>query len=337
MNDNIQLNDSQEYRTNKTKSFILSAIVYSCLLAGLYFLKIAYEPIVETEGMGVDLNYGVDLVGSGDIQTLNKANPSKIKEEMMPDKGADKPEVVKAKPIPVPPVKAAAPKPVKNDIITADEDTKVTATKNDTKIKPKVITPVEKVKTKVETKPVPAAKPTPPAPPAPPARSVETASTMKKNPNGAKGSNGSIGTTAGVGGNSYGDGKKGEDGDQGKPEGTLEGKSLYGTKGKGGPGAGGDGNSKSASSVSISGWKNKGPLNIPKDESSETGRIKFKVVIDETGDVVGISVIESSLSPSITNYYRDQIKKKLKANLIPEGTPTGNSNGIITINITRGA
>jgi periplasmic protein TonB len=336
MNDDIQLIDSQEYRTNKTKSLVLSALVYACLLAGLYFLKIAYEPIAAVdEGMGVDLNYGVDLVGSGDIQTMNKANPSKIKEEMMPVKGADKPEVVKAKPIPVPPVKTPPAKPVKTNVIASEEDTKVKAPKVDVKTKPKVTTP--EVKPKVETKPVPEAKPTPPAPPAPPARSVEAASTMKKNPNGSKGSNGSTGTTAGVGGNNNGDGKKGEVGDQGKPEGTLDGGSLYGNKGKGGPGGGGDGNSKSASSVSISGWKNKGPLNIPKDESSETGRIKFKVVIDETGDVVGISVLESSLSPSITNYYKEQIKKKLKANLIPEGTPTGNSNGTITINITRGA
>jgi periplasmic protein TonB len=336
MNENSQVFDSQEYKTNKTKSFILSAIVYSCLLAGLYFLKIAYEPINEEIGMGVDLNYGVDLVGSGDIQTMNKANDSKIKEEMKPDKGAEKPVEAKPKPIPVPAVKASAPKPVKTNVITADEDTKVTAPKSEVKTKPSVITPEVKVKTKVEAKPVPAAKPTPPAPPAPPARTVETASTMKKNPNGAKGSNGTNGTTAGVGGNNNGDGKPGEVGDKGDPRGTLDGKSLYGNPGKGGNGGGGDGG-KSSSAVSISGWKNKGPLNIPKDNSNETGRIKFKVVIDDFGDIQRIDVIETSVSPSITAYYRNQIMSKLKANLIPDGTPPPKSTGTITINITRGA
>jgi periplasmic protein TonB len=335
MNEDIQLIDNEAYKTNKTKAFLVSSVVYVLLLAGLYFLKIAYEPIIEDMGMGVDLNYGIDLVGSGDIQTLNKANDSKIKEEMKPDKGAEKPEVIKPKPIPVPPVKAAAPKPVKTNVITADEDSKVTAVKTETKTKPKSVTPVETTKPKVETKPVPVTKPSPPAPPAPPARTVESASTMKKNPNGAKGSNGTSGNTAGVGGNNNGDGKPGEVGDKGDPRGTLDGKSLYGNPGKGGNGGGGEGG-KSGSTVSISGWKNKGPLNIPKDNSNETGKIKFRVTIDDFGDVQRIDVIETSVSPSITAYYRSQIMSKLKANLIPEGTPPPKSTGTITINITRG-
>ena len=330
MNEQVEFFESVDYKTNKTKAFVTSAVIYACLLAGLYFLKIAYEPVIEMEALGVDLNYGIDLVGSGDIQTLNKANDSKIKEEMMPDKGADKPEVVKAKPIPQP-VKAAAPKPIKSNVLTADEDTKVTASENKTKTKPSPPAPVEKAK--VEAKPAPVAKPSPPAPPA---RTVETASTMKKNPNGSAGSNGSVGTKAGVGGNNNGDGKPGEVGDKGDPRGTLDGKSLYGNPGKGGPGSGGEGG-KSGSTVSISGWKNKGPLNIPKDNSNETGRIKFKVVIDDYGDVQRIDVIETSVSPSITNYYKNQIMSKLKANLIPEGTPPPKSTGTITINITRGA
>jgi periplasmic protein TonB len=320
----IQLNtfsEQEDYKTNKLKSLGVSTIVYAGILLTLYLLKISYEPKEEIDILGVDLNYGVDLVGSGDLQTLNKANPSPVKEEMMPDKGVEKP--VSAKPTPAPAPKEIA-KPAKANVITADEDTKVTASKSDNKTKTNP-TPVSETKPKVVSPPAP--KPVE-SKPAPPARNVESGSIMKKNPNGSAGSNGTVGNKAGIGGNNNGDGKKGEVGDKGDPRGTLDGKSLYGNPGKGGGASG--------TSVSISGWKNKGPLNIPKDGTNEAGIIKFRVTIDDFGDVQRIDVIESSLSPSVTNYYKSQITKRLKSNLIPEGTPPPMSKGTITINITRG-
>ena len=69
-------NDSEKIN-HKPKAWVISISIYIALLAALYFIKIVYEPIVELEALGVDLNYGVDLIGSGDIQTLNKANASK--------------------------------------------------------------------------------------------------------------------------------------------------------------------------------------------------------------------------------------------------------------------
>jgi hypothetical protein len=270
--------------------------------------------------MGVDLNYGVDLVGSGDIQTTNKANPSKNNYDVKPaENKVITPTKVVATKSGAPAVKTP-PSPSK--ILTADEDSKVTIKKPSETTKPSAKPSLETSKT---TTTKTATNSTPPQP----QRTVDNGSLFKKPSSGTSGSNGTTGTSSGVGGNNNGDGKPGEVGDKGDPRGTLDGKSLYGNPGKGG--------GSSGASVSISGWKNKGPLNIPKDNSSETGRIRFKVVIDETGEVIAISVQESSLSPSITNYYKEQIKRKLKANLIPEGNPNGNSNGTITINITRGA
>jgi periplasmic protein TonB len=321
MDNNINFDQSVDYNTNKTKALIISSFFYALFLAGLYLLKITYEPIDEIDALGVDLNYGVDLVGSGNLQTLNKANASPDPEEKAPDKGADKPEAAKPKPIPA--EKPVAAKPVKSNVITADEDTKVTAKKvEDAPKKPSVSPVVAPKPAKVE------AKPSPPAPPAPPARTVDPGSTMKKKSTGVAGSNGTVGTAGGIGGNNNGDGKPGEVGDKGDPRGTLDGKSLYGNPGKGGG---------SGASVSISGWKNRGPLSIPKDNTSETGKIKFAVSIDENGEVRKIDVIETNLSPSVTAYYKAQVKQKLAANLIPIGTPQKVSTGTITINITRGA
>lgn len=313
------LNDieSDKYQA---KAAGISVVLYSLILLSLYLIKIAYEPLEEPIAMGVDLNYGVDLVGSGDIQTTNKANPSKNNYDVKPaeNKVITPTKVVATKPV-APAVKTP-PSPSK--ILTADEDSKVTIKKPSETTKPSAKPSLETSKT---TTTKTATNSTPPQP----QRTVDNGSLFKKPSSGTSGSNGTTGTSSGVGGNNNGDGKPGEVGDKGDPRGTLDGKSLYGNPGKGG--------GSSGASVSISGWKNKGPLNIPKDNSSETGRIRFKVVIDETGEVIAISVQESSLSPSITNYYKEQIKRKLKANLIPEGNPNGNSNGTITINITRGA
>ncbi len=271
--------------------------------------------------MGVDLNYGLDLVGSGNIQTTNKANNSKNNYDVKPEESESNPKPTPVKSSPPKPVAAAVKTPpAPSNVLTSDEDSKVIVKKPTETTKP-VSKPNTEVKatTKTTTAPVVA--------PSTPQRSVDNGSLFKK-PAGSSGSNGTTGTRSGVGGNNNGDGNPGEVGDKGDPRGTLDGKSLYGNPGKGGG---------SGASVSISGWKNRGPLNITKDKSSETGRIVFKVVIDETGDIISISVSETSVSPSVTNYYKNQVTQKLKSNLIPVGTPNSRSPGTITINITRGA
>lgn len=311
-----------ENKDHQAKALGISIFLYGLILASLYLIKIVYEPIAEPIAMGVDLNYGVDLVGSGDIQTTNKANPSKNNYDVKPaeNKVVSKPSP--PKPIEPTPIKVkAAPAPSK--ILTAEEDSKVTVKKPSDNIKPSPKPSLENSTNTTKAKPV-ASEPAKPQP----QRTVDNGSLFKKPSSGA-GSNGTTGTKSGVGGNNNGDGKPGEVGDKGDPRGTLDGKSLYGNPGKGG--------GSSGASVSISGWKNKGPLQIPKDNSSETGRIRFKVIVDESGDVISVSVLETSVSPSVTNYYKNQITQKLKSNLIPEGTPPARSPGTITINITRGA
>lgn len=317
-----------ENKNIQTRAWTYSIVIYAALLLTLYFIKIVYEPPREDIGFGVDLNYGVDLVGSGDIQTMNKANDSKNAYDVKPEAGAK----ANVKPVPAP----SKPKPETQKTVTKAAPAKVLTSNEDTKVTVKE--PVEKTKPAAK----PAAETSKPAPekttPAPvqPQRTVDNSSIMKKSSGsgGATGSNGTTGTRDGVGGNNNGDGKPGEVGDKGDPRGTPDGKSLYGNPGKGGPGPGGSGGS--GTSVSISGWRNKGNLNINKDNSSETGTIVFDVVINDFGDVINIKNRPTSLSPSVVSYYREQIRSKLKSTLQAEGTPPSRSSGTITIRITRG-
>ena len=316
------------YVTNRTiqvRAWIYSVVLYAALLLMLYFIKIVYNPPREDEGLGVDLNYGVDLVGAGELQTMNKANASKNAYDVKPEAGAR--AQVKPTPVPArPETQKAVSKAAPARILTATEDTKVTVKEPAEKSKPVARPAAETAK----------AVPEKVAPAAPPQRTVDNSSIMKKSSGagGTTGSNGTTGAREGVGGNNNGDGKAGEVGDKGDPRGTPDGKSLYGNPGKGGPGSGGSGGS--GTSVSISGWKNKGNLNINKDNSSETGTIVFDVVINDFGDVISIKNRATPLSPSVVNYYRDQIRTKLKSTLQAEGTPPSRSSGTITIRITRG-
>ncbi len=311
-----------EDKNIQTKSWAYSTLVYAGLLLTLYFIKIAYEPPKEEVAFGVDLNYGVDLIGSGNIQTTNKANDSKNNYDVKPEAGPkanvkETPIVNKPKPEPQKTVTKTTPAKV----LTANEDTKVTIKK-----------PAENAKPTVKETPAtnPAPKTTSNPTPASPPRTVDNSSIMKKSSGsgGTSGSNGTTGNRDGVGGNNNGDGKPGEVGDKGDPRGTLDGKSLYGNPGSGG--------GKSGTSVSISGWKNRGNLNISKDNSSETGTIVYEVVINDFGDVINIKNRPTSLSPSVVSYYREQIRSKLKSTLQAEGTPPSRSSGTITIRITRG-
>jgi protein TonB len=304
----------------QTKAWTYSVVLYAGLLLALYFIKIVYEPPQEEVAFGVDLNYGVDLVGSGDIQTLNKANPSKNAYDVKPEAGPktiEKPTPAPSRPKPQPVVKSAPAK-----VLTSNEDTKVTV-----KEPVKTSKPAESKAT--EAKPTETKAPVK-APVEAPARTVDNSSIMKKSSGsgGSSGSNGTVGTRDGVGGNNNGDGKAGEVGDKGDPRGTPDGKSLYGNPGKGG--------GSSGTSVNISGWKNRGNLNINKDNSNETGTIVYEVVINDFGDVISIKNRATNLSPSVVSYYREQIRSKLKATLQAEGTPPSRSTGTITIRISRG-
>lgn len=317
-----------ENKNIQTRAWTYSIVIYAALLLTLYFIKIVYEPPQEDIGFGVDLNYGVDLVGSGDLQTMNKANDSKNAYDVKPEAGAK----ANVKPVPTP----SKPKPETRKTVTKAAPAKVLTSNEDTKVTVKE--PVEKTKPvekpAAETSKAVPEKTTPAS--TQPQRTVDNSSIMKKSSGsgGANGSNGTTGTRDGVGGNNNGDGKPGEVGDKGDPRGTPDGKSLYGNPGKGGPGPGGAGGS--GTSVSISGWKNRGNLNINKDNSSETGTIVFDVVINDFGDVINIKNRPTSLSPSVVSYYREQIRSKLKSTLQAEGTPPSRSSGTITIRITRG-
>lgn len=299
---------------HKIKALSISVVAYVVLLLLLLFATISYTPEPEFLTMGVDLNYGVDLKGYGKNQTLNKANDSPVTEEMAPSgEENNKPQNNPPAPTPVKPqpkaVTPVAKKEVARKIITSDIE------------KTTVRTPRETSTSKRAAPSEPVAKPAVSTPAPVPDRSVDQSSIFKKR-GSASNSNGTVGTKSGIGGNNNGDGSPGDVGDQGSPQGTLDGKSLYGKPGNGGTSGG--------ASVSISGWQKKN-FTLPKDKTNETGRIIFQVTVNDLGTLTQIRATSSTVSPSVTKFYEDYLKRNLSSFLIPQGTPPPNSSGQITI------
>lgn len=295
---------------HRVKALTFSVVAYIIFVLTLIFMTISYTPEEDFMAMGVDLNYGVDLVGYGNNQTLNKANNSPVTEEMAPSGKVEETPKKEAKPEPQPKSKTT-PAPATKSVVkkTATAKKVLTSEIDNTPIRSS-----EKSSNSANSSPPAAAKP------AAPAREVDAGSIFKKR-GSASNSNGTVGTKEGIGGNNNGDGKPGDVGDQGSSEGTLDGKSLYGKPGSGGSGG---------ASVSISGWRKKS-INLPKDKSAETGRIVFEVTVNDLGTLTKIRATSSTVSPSVVKFYEDYLKRNLSSFLIPQGTPPPNSSGQITI------
>ena len=47
----------------------------------------------------------------------------------------------------------------------------------------------------------------------------------------------------------------------------------------------------------------------PKDNSSESGKIVFELIVDYYGDIIGLKTLETTLSPKVEKIYREEILK----------------------------
>jgi periplasmic protein TonB len=318
---NLGSNTLEEDNSHRLPSFLIALLLYAAFIGLLFLWKIEFK--VPEQPQGIEVNFGTDLLGSGDIQTYNKASASKNnydvkapgKEIDVAKKAVEKP--VEAKPTPTPP--APKVKAVEEKILTTKSDeSKITAKEKTEPVKmpKKVVTTPTPVPAKVPANTPVVSKPATPAP------VVDNGSVMGKGRGAGGGVNGTVGTRPGEGGNSNGTGAPGTVGDQGDPRGKIDGGSMMGKPGTGGG---------SAQAISgFQGWR-KGKLNLPKDNTDETGKIVFQVKVDDQGEVISISVLERTVSPSVVDFYKRQVQSQMTRILNPDGNPPSVSTGTITI------
>ncbi len=235
---------------NRRKAFFISVGVHAAVLAILVFLVVFRppDPPLTMTMYGVEVDFGVDDVGSGEVRSLAPANTNPPN----PDARAGAPE--ESEPKPREESQPSPPEPVKEEppLTANDEESPV-----EMKEPPKIERPVLK---KTE--------------PAPPVTSPQPAEEKKAEPekpsvnpnalftkkNGAGGLN--DGTSDKVAGNNNGD-DAGKVGDKGDPRGIMGAKNYSGTPGTGG------GNGPA---YSIRGWR-PSYIQREKDTYDEIGKI----------------------------------------------------------------
>ena len=278
---------------HRREALAITAAVLLLLALLCFFIKFTgpNPPLTALGGDGVELNYGLDAAGGGDVQTLATANASLHKEDSRPPattRPAPQPTRPRAEPTP-PPQPQAQPK-----VITSEaEDAGATAPPAD----------------KPTAKPVEPAReaPTPPKPREQP----RTLYVPKGSASGTPGGTGVSGTSGAPTGNSNGD-HPGTVGDQGDPRGSLNARALYGEPGSGGsgtrPGSGG------GSGLEMSGWDFGSVPDIAKLDDNP-GVARFRIVINNEGDVVSVTKVSGSISPEQAQAVRNALLKATFRNI----------------------
>lgn len=302
-------------RENRQKAFVVTLVFHVLLLLLFFFLKAWQATDAHLEDAGIELNFGLDNVGSGDIQTRNQPSP-------LPNREESQPPAEKKQPEPAEPLERTPPRaePVRTKAPRAEEEPDLTS-KVESPVKV-AESPVKKVETAPKPLPKPevAAKPveTPPSPP----RQPDAKAMYKRNPGSTGGSgsgNGTVGTNPNPGGNNNGD-DKGAVGDKGNPQGTLDAKALYGKPGSGGGGG---------SSLSLTGWTwTSRP--VVNDQSSETGRIVIQIKVDDQGDLISVKILEKTVSQSVAELYKRAVERLSFVPTNASGVRPAQSTGTIT-------
>lgn len=302
---------SAEDRERIALSWAISFATTILLLVVFFFIKLTHSmPKAVPMELFVEVNYGTDPIGSGDIQTYNKPSTSKVAENMKrDDEVKEKKSVATPKPTPVPPTPRPEPaKPtnrVTEKVITSKTESPVEEPeKNDSK----------KVTATPATSTAPVSKPTP-------AKPINNDALFKKSSGSSSaGSNGTNGTKSGVGGNNNGDDASGV-GDKGVKEGSLYSKTY-------GPGGGGGGTNVG---LNLAGWGWSRPP-VVNDNSDATGTITFRITVGTNGRVKNVILVSSNVDPVVTNKYKDAVRNVTfvqKAGNVPD-----ESIGTITFKIS---
>lgn len=275
-----------EDRERIVLAWVISFATTLMLLVVFFFIKLNHSmPKVTPMELFVEVNYGTDPIGSGDLQTYNKPSTSKVAENMKRDEEVkERKSVVTPKSTPVPPT----PRTEASKTVTKAPE-KVITSKTESPVEELERNETKKVTSTPTSNSAPVAKPTP-------AKPINNDALFKKSSGSNSGSNGTNGTRSGVGGNNNGDDASGV-GDKGIKEGSLYSKTYSGSGGGGGTNVG----------LNLAGWGWSRPP-VVNDNSDATGSITFKIIVGTNGRVKNVILVSSNVDPVVTNKYKEAVR-----------------------------
>lgn len=315
----------QEESKNRQRALIITILINAIMFYLFWYITVWTGEENKKEelagGGGFVLNFGTDKSGSGNVYTRNKASDLKEANESKAAPEEKKVERVIAKPAVV------APELEKiNKVVKSPKEAPLVSSKISSPVKVK-----ESLNTKADKK-VLSAKPAEVKPTPTPAKPVEKInnSALLPTKKGSSASNGTTGSDSKAGGAS--DGNTSGKGNQGQPNGQLVQGGEYSKKPLGDGGGGTGGNAGSGSSLSLTGWTWFSKP-VVDDDSNDTGIIRFKIKVDSDGDVVDISVLESTVSPTVMQKYKKTVQRT-KFRPTSDGDKPEYSSGTVTFKLS---
>lgn len=285
------MDEKEVDKRNKKAGLMVSVGIHVLLLLAFLFILAWREPDPPLPEYGIELNFGMTEVGTGEVQPEQPPNLAESEEEAVPEEVPE--ETIEQ------PIEEVEPEvePVEESVEEQVETTTNTQESPAVVAEEKAEKPVEEVKVEEEKKKEPV-------------KPVET----KQPESPSTGANGTDGESEEAEKANQGDDED-EAGDKGDEEGKLDARALYGQSGGGaGP------------ALSIVGWI-WDEVPSQKDESSENGTIVFKFTIDQDGYVIKVQTVESSVSPGVTKFYEAQLRQttfsKTGTGIVSSATTTG--------------
>jgi len=272
------LEKEKKYRRIGFWTAILTQVV---MLILFYFLIAWKEPFPPIPSYGIELSFGLDQSGQGEVAPATPEPQEVTEESETQEEPTEDPEEV---------VETA--EPAAEEVIEESEISEEPVTETPS---PDVVERVEEPKPKPE--PVKTAEP--------------TKEIKKEEPKPAN-------TQTKSETPSPSQGNTNEPGDEGKKEGKLDDRALYGSQGGGENGA----------SLQMAGWVWDAKPN-PQDKSDETGKIVYKIKIDDEGYIIDIELQSSTVTPAIERLYRQSVER-LSFSKTSDYKPAPTSSGTIT-------
>lgn len=284
------MNPDPEVKSRRI-ALITSIGVHVVILLLLLFIVAWRAPNPPLPEFGIELNFGMDAQGSGNIQpqTPVSAAEEPVEEEQIPEA------------LPVPEQEEVAEEVVEQptEQVVQSVEPEVTS-----KTESPVVVEEKKETKKVETpKETPAEKKAEPKPEVKPEVKEVPKAVYKPKTETTEGKESEKPGTSG----SHGDDVN-KAGDKGDPAGTLDAKALYGKQGGGGGG------------VSMSGFGTFGypDINTPQLPNESNGIYEFRVHVDEQGYVTRVETVQRGLSIEAERRLKATIQR---LQFIPKGNP----------------
>ncbi|MDW7691881.1 hypothetical protein R9C00_15940 [Flammeovirgaceae bacterium SG7u.111] len=291
----------KDEKRNKTIA-VVATVLFNGILAALLIMAIAWRPPdPPIPQFGIEVNFGMDDSGSGDMQSRAPANENKSLDEARQEEPTPKP----VQPVQTAPPEQAETEEVVDQVVAAAEESEESVE----------AVPEEKVKPKVEEKVTPTPKDDP-------VKQVEPEE--KKKEEKPQVNNDALlggGTSAENKGNSNGNSES--IGDMGDEQGNVNAEALIGSNtGKGG------------SSLDMPGWSWDEPPSAD-DQSNITGKIIFEVKIDDAGEVISVerkfsTIADRTVIASYKQAVYDLTFSQMSASASAPRVTTGSITFIIT-------